>query len=739
MTGPAVRARLETAIRSESLPGALALASAAVLLLASLSVLHGIVDAVGEPTRFGLLVAAALVAATALSRVVRVRVGLGVGGLLFVGGMAWYLVSAPQVPDLPTIVASNVQLLTGRTLLAMEAADVLALVVAVPLVLVTWFLALRGWYVAAAGVGGGTVGYLVLTGDAGTTVTLVGIVATMALVGFGDLDRREASLDAAEQLAAVIAVMVVAPLFLTVVPSGAASPATFDGVGAGGGSGTIESNVVTTGSDLEIAGSIELSPKVRFTVTSSEPRYWRTGSFDRYTGSGWVNSGEAVPYEEGILQEPPGPSKTLTQEYDVESTVTSLPAAWRPTAVGPSVADRTSVTSDGSLRTDRSLGITDSYEVESTVPDPSSEELSTAGVDYPEEIEERYTQLPESTPDRVGERTAEIIEDADNPHEAALIIEQWLKTNREYSLDVERPDGDIADAVLFEMDAAYCTYYATTMATMLRTQGIPARLAVGYTSGQQVAEDRWVVRGLDSHAWVEVYYPDVGWIQFDPTPADPRQQAENTRLQDARANDEPNVDTRETFNLDPNTTSLPTPSGNGTVIDIPETDDDNLTTDLESNGSDETPAESTNATESEGGGVGGFGDRFALPAPPSPSRTQLALGAVALVGAVAGVRQSGLARRARRFAALRYQQRSDPATDIERAYDRLHILLEQRHRPRRTGETVRQYLAAVDAGPEARRVAELRERARYGNAVSEAAADEAVELVDRLHERGSDE
>ncbi len=65
------------------------------------------------------------------------------------------------------------------------------------------------------------------------------------------------------------------------------------------------------------------------------------------------------------------------------------------------------------------------------------------------------------------------------------------------------------------MDEGYCVYFATTMVTMLRTQGIPARMTVGYTSGQRIDENQWVVRGLNSHAWVEVYFPDQGWVQFD--------------------------------------------------------------------------------------------------------------------------------------------------------------------------------------------------------------------------------
>jgi len=96
------------------------------------------------------------------------------------------------------------------------------------------------------------------------------------------------------------------------------------------------------------------------------------------------------------------------------------------------------------------------------------------------------------------------------------------------------------------MDAGYCTYYATTMVTMLRSQDVPARFVTGYTDGERVDEDRQVVRGLNAHAWVEVYFPEYGWVQFDPTPGGPREAVREQNLQQARDNEETAVDTTET-------------------------------------------------------------------------------------------------------------------------------------------------------------------------------------------------
>jgi len=741
---PAV-GRLVAVGRGLSLARVGALAAAAGLLLSFLLVLYDVVDTVGEPVLFYPAVLGPLVAATVLARYVRVRVAVAIGAGLLAAGLAWHVAALEGIPDPLALIASNVELLTGRRVLEIREAGVWALGVTPTPVFVTWYLALRREYVGAALAGGATLGYLILTGDAGTTVTLLGVVSVAALVGFGDLDSTEWSAGTPDYVAMVLALMVVTPLVITIVPGGAASPVTF----VGGDGTTMEENVVGSGSDMQIVGSVSQSPDVRFTVTADRARYWRTGSYDRYTGDGWVRSGGESAYDDGELQEPPGETEFLLQRVDVETQLRALPAAWRPVEVSTSVADRTRVTDSDGLRIDGTVEAGESYQVVSAVTDPTTQELIEAGTEYPDGIVEQYTQLPESTPDRVGEQTAQLLADAETPYEKARVVEQWLRTNREYSLDVDRPEGNIADAFLFEMEAGYCTYYATTMATMLRTQGIPARVAVGYNAGEQVAPDRYAVRGLNSHAWVEVYFPEIGWVPFEPTPSDPRQEVEQAAVQSARAEGSETVDTEETApeesgpgeitypdeaeqnrsdspdidtGIDPAITQVPgaEPENASAASDIdPAFEDVGLggpSTDAGGNASD---------IDEAAGGSGG---------PALPPHEQLALGTIALLGAVAGLRQSRVARRLSRAARVRFQRRRDPTTDVERAHDRLLLLLESRHRPRRDGETVRQYLDAVDAGPRVRRVAELRERARYAGDVSTAAADEAVSLVESIRE-----
>ncbi|MEF8813895.1 MAG: transglutaminaseTgpA domain-containing protein [Halovenus sp.] len=701
-----------------SLPRVVALLAALGVLSAFLSVPSTIVDTVGNPASLSIVALVSFVAATLLSRVLRVRTALAVASLLLVVGLGLYLLSLPYNPAILAVVRSNVGLLTGQTLLRIEQAGVWALLIAPGPVFAIWFLALRRRYTGAALVGGLSVGYFVLTGDAGTPVTLLGIVGIGALVAFGDLDQAGASGGAVEYVAAVLAVMVLAPLLVTVVPGGAASPITF--AGGSGVTPAMEENIVTTDDTLEILGSIEQSPTVRFTVESAEPRYWKTGSYDRYTGDGWVRSTGEETYSD-ILDGPPGPTQLLRQTVEVETTLATLPAAWRPVAVDETLEDRTIVTGSGELRPEGVLEAGEQYEVVSAVPDPSPATLERAGDSYPDGIVDRYTQLPDSTPDRVEERTANIAADADTPYQVALTVEQWLRTEREYSLDIDRPDGDIADAFLFEMEAGYCTYYATTMVTMLRTQGIPARLATGYTPGERVDDDRWVVRGLNSHAWVEVYFPDVGWVSFDPTPSGPRISTETSALSEARAEGTPGTETEETR------------PGQGTGTEFP-LDSRQIDPGIETSQPVETGPVDIETSEVSTEPREPTGDGFSLPDPPP--REHLALGGIALVGLIAGLRQSRSAGRLAARVRYRLRPQSDPRADVERAHDQLLLVLERRYRPRRSDEPMRAYLDAVDAGPQVRRLAELRERARYGDGVTREEADEATRLVESIRAAG---
>ncbi|MFB6304921.1 MAG: DUF3488 and DUF4129 domain-containing transglutaminase family protein [Haloferacaceae archaeon] len=694
-----------------------ALAGVGLLTFSYVSVLYHVTDVVGGALVFLALVGAVLALAVATARLVRPRTAALFAAVLLTGGLVVYLRSVPESQRAlllsGQVVADTVALLTGLSVIRLTNAGVWATAVAPGPVFLSAYLAVRERYVPSVTVGGATLAFFVLTGDAGTFTTLAGVVGGTAAVGLGTLAERGGAAPQLDVLTATLAAMVVVSATLSVLPATATGPFT-----PASATPTVESSLVEAEDSVEILGSISLSPTVRFTVESQESRKWQTAAYDRYTGSGWVRTGRTRPYRDR-LPVPPGSSRRLEQRVTARTPLGSLPAAWRPVELRGDVAETAITTPQGGIRPGGTVATGDSYTVVSRVPRYTETQLRRSGTDYPSRIESAYLQLPDSTPDRVRRRAAAVTGDAESPYAKAVAVESYLESAKTYSLDVDRPSGSVADSFLFEMEAGYCTYYATTMVTMLRAEGVPARFVVGYTPGQSTA-DGYVVRGLDSHAWVQVYFPDVGWVNFDPTPAVPRRSAEQERLAEARQSGEPDVDTSGT---EP-TTPTPTPT--------PATPTPTETVDADDPFANRTQTSAPGLGETPAGGSGGGG----IGLPSLPSRRTLVVWTVALAGALAVGRRTGLTGRVAAAVRLRYQgARTDPTADVARAYDRLERLFARRHRPRRPGETRRAYVEAlVEAGADeaALDVLDAYERARYGGGVSRAEADAAVDAVDRL-------
>lgn len=148
------------------------------------------------------------------------------------------------------------------------------------------------------------------------------------------------------------------------------------------------------------------------------------------------------------------------------------------------------------------------------------DQLSAAGTDYPMWVLDRYLQTGNTVTDRTIQLTEEIIGDETNPYLQSVLIEQWLRENIVYDDSVAAPpDGrDLVDYVLFDHRYGYCEHYAAAMTVMLRTQGIPARVVVGYAPGEWDDDaGGYLYRQRNAHAWVEAYFPGYGWIPFEPT------------------------------------------------------------------------------------------------------------------------------------------------------------------------------------------------------------------------------
>ena len=176
------------------------------------------------------------------------------------------------------------------------------------------------------------------------------------------------------------------------------------------------------------------------------------------------------------------------------------------------------------LRLEEYLYEGETYRVRSSIAAPSEYQLRNASQEYPEWVADRYLQVPENITGRTLELAEQITDEFDTAYDRALAITGWLRTNIEYSRETEGPPPEVEpiDWFLFEYQIGFCNYYASAEVIMLRSLGIPARLAAGYASGTYNPTDGiYEVYGEDAHAWPEVYFPGIGWVEFEPTVSQP--------------------------------------------------------------------------------------------------------------------------------------------------------------------------------------------------------------------------
>jgi transglutaminase-like putative cysteine protease len=164
------------------------------------------------------------------------------------------------------------------------------------------------------------------------------------------------------------------------------------------------------------------------------------------------------------------------------------------------------------------------YTAISYVSGAKEEDLRAAGTGYPDWVMSRYRSIPATVPLSVGILAEQIVSDAGavTPYDMAKAVETHLRNNYEYSTSIDTPPSgvDRIQWFLFEGKKGYCEYYAGAMVLMMRHLGIPARLAGGYAPGTlDTRSGSYVVKESSAHAWPEVYFPNYGWIEFEPTPS----------------------------------------------------------------------------------------------------------------------------------------------------------------------------------------------------------------------------
>ena len=288
----------------------------------------------------------------------------------------------------------------------------------------------------------------------------------------------------------------------------------------------------------------------------TRPHYWRTTTLDVFDDDHWIERLfwlEQVDHDAKTLQLPElTPTRAQNRESWVEQRIRvealvddRLAVAGTPVALDARGLGTVFLLSGGVLRARTKVGAGEGYRVWSYAPDPAPRSLARAPARSPVAAS-RFLEVdgrafpPFGVPGREGVVRA-LFDDpsyagfarhrpmyrvarrvagrASTPYAAVLAIESWLRQTGGFTYDESPPRGQGAPLVSFvtQTKAGYCQHFAGAMAGMLRMLGIPARVAVGFTSGTP-DDGTWVVTDHDAHAWVEVWFAGIGWVPFDPTP-----------------------------------------------------------------------------------------------------------------------------------------------------------------------------------------------------------------------------
>lgn len=284
----------------------------------------------------------------------------------------------------------------------------------------------------------------------------------------------------------------------------------------------------SSGDDLIFSTAIISSkpPDARF--------YWRVRNYDFYDNGSWVNTqNNSVDLPAGderfLFRERPGRQPVIVSYVIRAAKVKSLYTAGEPTVLSLPVQVVGEITSGGvedvnAVIPREALLQGGSYRETSLLSTPSKQALRETNQDYPAWVQARYLQLPTGLTQRTRDLAVQITAEKTTAYDKAEAITAYLRNAITYQnmVPVAPANQEILDWFLFDLKSGYCNYYASAEVILLRSLGIPARLAAGYAQGTlDPNTNEYKVLRKDSHAWPEVYFPNFGWVEFEPTVIQP--------------------------------------------------------------------------------------------------------------------------------------------------------------------------------------------------------------------------
>ena len=276
--------------------------------------------------------------------------------------------------------------------------------------------------------------------------------------------------------------------------------------------------------NLRVRG--RLGEEVVFRVRAPAASYWRAYVLETYDGQSWIRVAHPAQSIPPISQNLPvrdehtsvGPG--LPQTFYIQRPLPTDLLVSYPVRDLYFPAQQLTLVDTGTIHSPYSLRKGVNYSAVSQVRDLSPATLRAAsplpGMDDPVDL-----HVPQTVPARVKQLSDGLVARQPTEFDRVRAITAYLRDNYRYSLDTPRlpSDRDAVDQFLFVDRVGFCEQFATVLAIMLREEGIPTRLAVGYSTGDtDTLTGTFTVRARDAHAWVEVYFPGVGWVPFDASP-----------------------------------------------------------------------------------------------------------------------------------------------------------------------------------------------------------------------------
>lgn len=307
----------------------------------------------------------------------------------------------------------------------------------------------------------------------------------------------------------------------------------FNGVGTGGGDDPITLDNPMTDLRRDLKRGVDI-PLLTVETTAPDPSYLRISVLNRFTDNAWSGGDRSLPDDQAARGDLPLPSGV-----DADLPRTQFPyririgddfrSRWLPTP-----APISSISAEGAWK----------YDLETRDFLASRDDLTTAGMDYTataidlelsplamarspssgRTVSAQVTEIPDDLPELVGDLADGVTAGAPSRYEKAVALQDWFRTGGGFTYSLGVDDGNGSDALVQFLTSGpggregYCEQFASAMAVMARTLGIPARVAVGFLTPDRISDGTYEYSSWDLHAWPELFFAGSGWVRFEPTP-----------------------------------------------------------------------------------------------------------------------------------------------------------------------------------------------------------------------------